>query len=162
MGAGKTYWSKKWAEAYGLTLYDMDQILEAEEGMSCVEIFENKGEQYFREKESRLLRQLTRMGGDNIISCGGGTPIYKDNMDFMMEHGTTIYLNASPSYLLKNLTSGNNKEKRSLIKNIDEKELLFHINKKLLERIPVYKRSMFVLDVDKIKLEDFENCMTHA
>jgi shikimate kinase len=162
MGCGKTYWADRWGKAYDIPVHDMDAIIEEEEGMRCVEIFEKKGEAYFREKESRLLKQLTALGGDRIISCGGGTPIYKSNMDWMNENGMTIYLSAEPDYLLRNLLSGENKRNRALIKNIHENELLFFINKKLNERMPFYKKSKLVLNVETITVQDFENYLSHA
>jgi shikimate kinase len=161
MGCGKTYWSRKWSEAYRLPVHDMDEILEKEEGASCLQIFENHGEHYFREKEARLLRQLGTMAGDRIVSCGGGTPVYKDNMRWMNEHGLTVYLSASPEYLLANITSDESSH-RPLIKNIPPNELLFQIHKKLNERLPIYQQAKITWQVHELTVEHFENCLTHA
>lgn len=162
MGSGKSFWARKLGEATGIPTHDMDEILEKEEGMSCLEIFEKKGEHYFREKESNLLRQLIKLGDSSIISCGGGTPIYKNNMELMNTNGKTIYLDAKPEYLLKNLVNDKNSVNRALIKNIHENELLFFIHQKLNERLPFYNQAHVKFKVEKITLSDLQNLLTNA
>lgn len=162
MGSGKSYWTRKLGEATGIPTHDMDEILEKEEGMSCLQIFENKGEHYFREKEAKLLRQLIKLGDNRIISCGGGTPIYKNNIELMNTNGVTVYLKATPDYLLKSLLNDKNSANRALIKNIHESELLFFINQKLGERLPFYNQSQLTFDVEKITLSDLQNIFTNA
>src|SRR5688572_14636881 len=89
MGAGKTYWGKQLAEHWDLPYYDLDEVIVAEEEMAVSDIFSTKGEDYFRERESAILRGLVKQERF-LISCGGGTPCFQDNMDFMNENGTTI------------------------------------------------------------------------
>lgn len=161
MGCGKSFWARRWGQAYRMPVHDMDEIIEKEEGATCMEIFENRGEQYFREKETRLLRQLGTMAGDRIISCGGGTPVYKDNMQWMNEHGLTVFLSATPEQLLQNLLQ-DKAIHRPLIKNVQPNELLFHIHKKLNERLPVYRQAKLIFNAPEITVEDFENCLSHA
>lgn len=162
MGSGKSYWARKLGEVTGKSVHDMDEILVKEEGMSCIEIFEKKGEQYFREKEANLLRQLIKLGGDRIVSCGGGTPTYKNNMELMNASGTTVYLEAKPDYLLKNLLNDKKSSNRALIKNIHENELLFFIHQKLNERLPFYEQSQVKFKVENVTLTDLQNLFTNA
>lgn len=161
MGCGKSYWAHRWGQAYHLPVHDMDEIIEKEEGATCLKIFETYGEQYFREKEARLLRQLGTLAGDRIISCGGGTPVYRDNMQWMNEHGLTVYLSATPEHLLQNLMNDKT-QNRPLLKNIQPNELLFHIHKKLNERLPFYRQAKITLHIPEVTVEDFENCLSHA
>jgi len=101
MGSGKSHMAKKLAVIAHIEVMDLDQIIENEEGMSIREIFSQKGEEAFRQIESNALRQLVnRLSSlaDNriyVISCGGGTPCFHGNMDWMNEHGVTVWLNPS-------------------------------------------------------------------
>ena len=149
MGSGKSYWGSQWAPKIGYEFYDLDEIIEKEEGMPVLDIFETKGESYFRIKEAELLRSLA--SHDNcIISCGGGTACFHNNLDWILENGYAIYLSAAPQYLFEKIMSDT--EKRPLVKNINEAEILFFIEQKLRERLPFYARAnktMSVSDIDE-------------
>src|SRR5699024_2429690 len=94
MGAGKTYWGQKLKFTLNLPFYDLDQVIEAEEGLSIPEIFENFGENHFRLLETEYLKKVSE--SENVlVSCGGGTPCFMDNMSVMKEMGLTIWLNTS-------------------------------------------------------------------
>jgi shikimate kinase len=147
MGSGKSYWGRQWAPQIGYDFYDLDDLIELQENKAVLDIFENKGEDYFRLKEAELLRSLAKH--DNcIIACGGGTACFYDNIDWMNENGYTIYLSAPPSYLLEKIK--NELEKRPLVKNFNEAEVLFFIEKKLKERLPFYERANKTIEVTNI------------
>lgn len=147
MGSGKSYWGKLWAAANNLAFYDLDEVIEEEEQKSVLDIFEKKGEDYFRVKESTNLRTMSAL--DNcIIACGGGTACFYDNMDWMNENGFTIYLSATPNQLLETIML--EKDKRPLLKKINEAELLFFISQKLDERIPFYRQAKLTLHVEDL------------
>ena len=147
MGSGKSYWGRQWAPQIGYDFYDLDEVIEMKENQPVLDIFENKGEDYFRLKEAELLRSLAEH--DNcIISCGGGTACFYDNIDWMNENGYTIYLSAPPSYLLEKIK--NEIDKRPLIKNFNEAEVLFFIEKKLKERLPFYEQARKTIEVTDI------------
>ena len=102
MGSGKSHWGRQWSDVYDLKFIDLDEKIENQEHKSIIEIFENEGEDYFRQKEAILLRSLIKE--DNcIISCGGGTPCFFDNMDWMNEQGITIWLDEDIDDLVKRL-----------------------------------------------------------
>jgi shikimate kinase len=157
MGSGKTHWGKIWAQKDGLDFYDLDEMIENKEGRSIASIFENEGEGYFRKIETEVLHSFSDK--DNcIISCGGGTACCNGNMDWMNEHGTTVYLAASPSYILSRVKE--EKDKRPLINKLNEAELLFFIEQKLKEREPFYKQAKVVLPVADINENNLSNLNT--
>ncbi len=144
MGSGKSYWGKLWAEEMNLPFIEIDELVEKAEGRAIAEIFEQKGETYFRQLESKLLKEL--MGEqDCIISTGGGVPCFFDNMKWMNEQGATVYLKASPKELALRLQD--EKEKRPLIKNVSAELLEDFIAAKLSERESFYNQAKFILNV---------------
>ncbi len=148
MGSGKSHWGKIWSDETGMAFYDLDDIIEKEENMSVDELFDKKGEAYFRKIESDLLRRMANH--DNcVVSCGGGTPCYDDNMKWMNENGLTVYLQASPVKLLENILD--EIEKRPVLKNINKGEMLFFVEQKLKERSQYYTQSKIELKVSELK-----------
>ncbi len=148
MGSGKSHWGKIWSDETGMAFFDLDDIIEKEENMSVDELFDKKGEVYFRKKESDLLRSMANH--DNcIISCGGGTSCYDDNMKWMNENGITVYLQALPVKLLENILD--EIEKRPVLKNINKGEMLFFVEQKLKERSQYYIQSKIELKISELK-----------
>lgn len=147
MGSGKSYWGKVWAEKLGYAFIDLDELIENREQASIAEIFEKKGEDIFRLIETRILRDLARHE-NCIVACGGGTPCFHDNIDWMNEKGTTVYLSAPAANLFERIK--NEKAKRPLIKNVNEAELLFFTEQKLKERLPVYEQANVTLEVSHL------------
>ncbi|PSL48069.1 shikimate kinase [Chitinophaga niastensis] len=152
MGAGKSYWGKQLADHWKLPYYDLDEVIVAEEEMAISDIFATKGEDYFREKESMLLRELSRQE-NFLISCGGGTPCFQENMDFMNEHGTTIWINPSVEAMVERLQR--KKSKRPLISELEDEDLMGFVEKKMAERLPFYQQSRHIISSDNISLDTF-------
>lgn len=153
MGSGKSHWGKAWATHYKTGFIDLDAAIEMEVGATIEEIFESKGEDYFREIESKALRNCVNYN-NTIISCGGGTACYYNNIDWMNEHGITVYLTASPDEILRRLLKG--EQDRPLLKKINQAELLFFIQKKLAEREAFYSKANIILDSSTITDQTFE------
>lgn len=103
MGAGKSTIGKELAALSDMTFYDLDHEIELECGKVVQDIFQESGEEWFRQKEAEMLRKVTQRGGTAIIACGGGTPCFHDNMEFMNEMGETWYLKISVPELLRRL-----------------------------------------------------------
>jgi shikimate kinase len=143
MGSGKTTTGMKLASLLGWQFTDLDKIVEEHTGMTIPEIFSGKGENYFREVESEMLKSL-HSKADNVISTGGGAPCYGDNMDFMLKTGLTLYLKLTPSQLRRRL-SGSSHE-RPLIKNLDDEGLLSFIEEMLSYREKWYERADLILN----------------
>lgn len=143
MGSGKTTAGKKLASLLGWSFIDLDKRIEEYAGKTIPEIFSQSGEDYFRIIETQLLRNL-KMCTKTVISTGGGTPCYIDNMDYMIETGLTIYLKLTPAELKSRLSQS--KGKRPLIKDLDQNELTSFIKEKLAVREKWYERSDITID----------------
>jgi shikimate kinase len=154
MGSGKSHWGKIWAADYKLGFIDMDEDIEIKERKAVTEIFESKGEAYFRDVEAKMLRGYTSEVKNTIIACGGGTPCFHQNLEWMNEHGITIYLYCTPEEILRRLLKG--QQKRPLINKLNQAELLFFIEKKMKERAPYYSRANIILDNAAITESTFE------
>ena len=95
MGSGKTTVSAAFGKTYGKQVLELDDEIVARDGRSVRVIFEESGEEYFRDWESRMLREITD-GSDTIVSCGGGIVIREQNIRTMKENGFIVLLKASP------------------------------------------------------------------
>lgn len=159
MGTGKTAWGRRWSQRFNMPFLDLDELIEQDAGKSVVDIFEKDGEDFFRVKEAELLRSKCIADG-HIIACGGGTPCFYDNMQWMNEQGFTVCLTASAPFILKNVLE--EKEKRPLVKNINEAELLFFIEQKLKERVSFYNMAKLVLDAENLKEDCLDTMLRNA
>lgn len=147
MGAGKTTLGKVLAQKMGLTFYDLDEYIEDRFHRTIPQIFAESGESGFRDLERRMLHEVAEFE-DVIISCGGGTPCFFDNMDYMNTCGETVFLNASPEALKAHLLMG--KTQRPLIQGKSPEELLDFIKDSLQKRLPYYKKAKHTLSIDVI------------
>ena len=130
MGSGKTTLAKKLSELMNKSYVDIDDLIELKENMSISEIFSNYGEDYFRKIENITLRSISN---SEIIACGGGIIINKNNRKFLKENGFTIYLKTSLPILVKRLKG---KNIRPLLDNNDLQKTLdgiYHKRRKLYE-----------------------------
>ena len=150
MGSGKTYWGKKWSLACGVDFFDLDESIEAAQKKTIVKLFEEEGEVFFRQVETSVLKTFYKTK-NYIIACGGGTACFNDNMQWMNENGLTVYLSATPQYILGRVLT--EQDKRPLIKNLNPAELLFFIEQKLKQRQPFYNQSKIILQVEDIKAD---------
>ena len=95
MGAGKSTVAKTIRRMYGMEYLEMDRKIAEDAGMSIPDIFKEKGEEAFRRMETGLIRQLAGEK-DMVVSCGGGVPMRRENVDEMRRQGTVVWLTASP------------------------------------------------------------------
>jgi shikimate kinase len=153
MGSGKTYWGKRLAAALEVEFIDLDQYIEKEESKSVPEIFAGQGEAGFRALERAHLRSLADARG--VISTGGGTPCFFDNLDWMKSVGTTLHLKVPLAVLCERL--GRQRAKRPLLAQLDDAELPVFVEKMLLQRAPFYERADAAIDL----LEDEKKMLEH-
>ena len=151
MGAGKTTLGKALAKDLGISFIDLDQYIECRFMKSVSQIFALKGEQGFREIESRMLREVGDFD-DVIVSCGGSTPLIGDNMDFMLEHGQTVYLKCDNETLLRRLKVA--RSQRPLIASKTDDELAAFIESETARREPGYLRAEFICPGDRLESRD--------
>ena len=151
MGAGKTTLGKALATDLGVSFIDLDQYIESRYMKSVSQIFATRGEQGFREIESRLLREVGEF--DNVIvSCGGSTPLIGDNMDYMLANGQTVYLKCDKETLLRRLKVA--RSQRPLIASKTDDELADFIDSETNRREPGYLRAEFICPGDRLESRD--------
>ena len=113
MGAGKSTVSDYLNRAYGMDVVEMDRIIAQRQGMSISDIFENYGEQYFRNLETNLLIEM-QSKSNVVVSCGGGTPMRENNVAEMKKNGRVVLLTAKPETILDRVKDSHD---RPLIEN---------------------------------------------
>ena len=132
MGSGKSTVASCMAEKYGMEIIEMDQRIVEREGMSIPDIFEQKGESYFREAETNLL--IDMQGVENkVVSCGGGVVLREQNVKEMKKSGTIIFLNAKPETILERVKDDDNRPLLRGNKNVE------FISDMMRERKPKYE-----------------------
>ncbi len=160
MGAGKTTIGKALARQLGIMFYDLDWYVENRMRKSIAQIFDESGEDGFREIEHNMLHEVAEFE-DIVLSCGGGTPCFFDNMDYLNRQGETLYLKASPEVLARHLRMGKNI--RPLIQGKDEAQLLEYIKDSLAKREPFYSKARHTLDIDVLdNLQKIEHSVEEA
>ena len=145
MGAGKTTVGKALSRELGIPFYDLDWYIESRMRKTVPQIFAQKGEEGFRIIEHNMLHEVAEFE-DVIISCGGGTPCFFNNMEYLNSQGETIYLKATPEVLHKHLRMG--KTIRPLLLDKSPEEMLLFIREQLQHREPFYLKARHTLDVN--------------
>lgn len=143
MYSGKSTFGRRLAKSKGLDFLDLDRAFEDRFHYTVPRFFETFGEAAFRKLETQMLHSTADL--DNVvIATGGGTPCYNDNMDFILSHGTAVYLQMSVDDLVRRgLRSRNPRPK---LHGLPEEELRTRIESQLKEREPVYRRAPIILD----------------
>lgn len=144
MGAGKSTLGKALSKATGIPLYDLDTYIENRMRKTIGQIFEEKGEDYFRKIERNMLHEVAEFE-HVIISCGGGTPCYSDNMDYLNRQGETIYLKAEPETLFRHLQMA--RIPRPMLKGMTPEEAQQFIATHLREREHYYLQAKHIHNV---------------
>ena len=152
MGSGKTTIGSVLAKQLDFEFLDLDDYIERSQGMSIQEIFDKRGELYFRKKEYEYLQEILEQKDDFVLSTGGGTPCYGKNMDAILkETKNAIYLKVSIHELVERLSK--EKEERPLIRHISDAELAEFIGKHLFERSYFYTKANHTILCDSKKPE---------
>ena len=144
MGAGKTTVGKALAHELGLPFYDLDWYIESRRRKTVAQIFAEQGEEGFRKIEYNMLHEVAEFE-DVIISCGGGTPCFFDNIDYLNGQGQVVYLRCTPDVLCKHLAMSHNE--RPLLKGKTPEQLNDFITEQLALREPFYQRARYHFDV---------------
>lgn len=146
MGSGKSYVARNLAPILDIDYVDLDKFIEENEQLTVKEIFEQKGEDYFREQEKEFIEQLD-INDNLIVSTGGGAPCFFNNMQLMNEKGLTIYLNRNKEKTIWRLLKG--QYKRPLIAQLNQEELEKFYDEKLATRKQFYEQAkLHVGDAD--------------
>ncbi len=149
MGSGKTTISKILAKRLGRKLLDSDRVIEEREGTTIRDMFEREGEDFFRKKETELLREWIKTVHNSVLSVGGGTPLNEDNQAILRELGTVIYLDVNANTVWKRLKGDTT---RPLLNGPNARE---KVETLLEKRRPVYEKvAQITIVCNDRKLED--------
>ncbi|WP_223548019.1 shikimate kinase [Aestuariivivens sp. NBU2969] len=148
MASGKSTIGKMLAEKLNYDFIDLDDYIETSENKPVSNIFKTKGEIYFRKQETHYLKELLQSKNNIVLSLGGGTPCFGDNMDIVLNsNAKSIYLRTSINTLVERLKT--EKSKRPLIAHIETDESLIEfIGKHLFERVAYYNKANLILSTD--------------
>ncbi len=153
-GAGKSYFAEKLSISVTSHYIDLDKTIEERTGFKIAKLFEERGESYFRKLESSILREFIKFG-KAIVSTGGGTPCFYNNIQWMKATGKTIWLDPSIDKLIYNLSVSI--EQRPLLKNTTPEQLTNVLNELYNYRLPFYKLAKYHLTGDDINIENILN-----
>lgn len=163
MASGKSTFGRILAKRLKYEFLDLDDFIEDKENSLVSDIFKLKGEIHFRKLETRYLEELLSSGKNMVLSLGGGTPCYANNMEIILKanKAKSIYLKASIPTLITRLK--NEKNKRPLIAHIETDDLLAEfIGKHLFERSQFYSQAYATISTDnKSEDEIVEQLMLH-
>ncbi|MCM1504869.1 MAG: shikimate kinase [Muribaculum sp.] len=150
MGCGKSTLGRTVSALTGWQFIDLDNYIEQRFHRTVKDIFAEYGEEGFRKRERAMLQEVADFE-DVIVACGGGTPCFFDNMDWMNARGTTVFLDTSIDKLHKRLMRG--RHKRPLIADKNDEELLQFIQAALESRMPYYSRALTKFTADLLDSE---------
>lgn len=148
MGAGKTTLGRALAKEIGAEFIDLDCYIENRMRKSIAQIFAEKGEDGFRDIERRILHEAGEFE-NVVISTGGGTPCFFDNIEYMNRQGTTVFLDVPVERLFIRLSIA--RKKRPLIMNKNDEELRSFIVEQLEKRLPHYNKAAQRFKADKLE-----------
>lgn len=151
MGCGKTHWGKLISEKLKIPFFDLDEQIVASEGKSINDIFAELGEEFFRLKEKEVLYMITESHDSFVMACGGGTPCFFNNIDYMNKSGVTVWFHCSVDCLFERLVK--EKEKRPLIRSLSDEQLRSYITKKYADRKIFYQQADVLIDDDGVSLQ---------
>lgn len=155
-GCGKTYFGKKLADELHRIFIDLDEVIEQKEQKSITQLFDTDGETYFRKQESDLLKNITTHTTEpTVISVGGGTPCFYNNMEWMKQNGITVYLKASIQTILKNLNT-NNTHRPLLSNDISTEQILSDL---LSKRANYFEQADYNFEVEHLTIEHLTNIL---
>ncbi|RYE24532.1 MAG: shikimate kinase [Sphingobacteriales bacterium] len=147
--SGKSYWGKKISQEFQLPLADMDELIVQAEG-NIAQLFEQKGDEYFRQKEKEILQHVVATYPFNtIVACGGGTPVYHSNITTMKANGCVVYLRADLDILSDRIADD---VTRPLLASADKYQRLQQL---FAEREEIYRQADYILQSGELSLPTF-------
>ena len=160
MGSGKTHWGRLLSQKLGIPFFDLDEQVADHTGKSIAEIFESEGEERFRLMEKDALHIITESHESFVMACGGGSPCYFNNIDYMNQAGATVWINTPLDILFDRLML--EKEKRPLIKNLTDEQLKNFISKKFADRRIYYEQAGIMVEEEPVELDKLIEKIFHA
>lgn len=160
MGSGKTHWGRLISQKLSIPFFDLDEQVTSHAGRSIADIFAADGEENFRLLEKDALHIITESHESFVMACGGGTPCYFNNIEYMNQAGTTVWINTPSDVLFRRLVD--EKDKRPLIKNLTDDQLRNFIAKKFSDRRIYYEQADIAIDEEPVHLDTLIETIFHA
>ena len=160
MGSGKTHWGRLLSQKLGIPFFDLDEQVTEHAGKSIPEIFETEGEEQFRLKEKDVLHIITESHESFVMACGGGSPCYFNNIEFMNKKGSTVWINTPIELLHERLLK--DKAERPLIRDLNDVQLKGFIIKKFSDRKIYYEQAEMVVEENEKSIEKIVEKLFHA
>ena len=159
MYSGKTTVGHKLASRLGYQWADLDRMLETTFHTSIPIFFKRYGEEAFRKIEQKLLHNTVDL--DNIvISTGGGTPCYFDNIEWMNLHGTSVYFDVTVETLLRR--AAQSKKPRPILAGLTEEERSLYVRQQFSQRLPYYQKAQIIFPADEPDIEQLVQLISSA
>jgi shikimate kinase len=155
MGSGKSSTGKRLARSLNIPFVDTDTEIENDQKKSISDIFNEMGEDAFREMEHNYLRKLQDKSSDGVFATGGGMPCFRGNLKLMNQLGITLYLERPVKELVQRLA--NSTKSRPLIANKTQEELYQFIRKQLIDREKCYKLASITANRNQQNLDSLIN-----
>jgi shikimate kinase len=152
MGAGKSTVGKRLANRLGINFIDLDDAFEAKYRYSIPRFFDHFGEEKFRDLENECLREIIIENEDAVISTGGGTACFKDNMSMMQDAGKTVYLKMHPKSLAHRLNRA--RRLRPVVRDVQNDDMQGFVEEQLTERETFYKQADITVKGESLDMEE--------
>ena len=156
MGSGKSTAGKKLAKKLQFSFTDLDDMIEQKYRITIPSIFSRFDEAAFRKIEHETLKQTLSLN-KHVISTGGGTPCFYDNIGLINQNGISVYLHLKAKSLYSRLM--NSKKKRPLLAQKPPEKVLDFINKKLNEREFFYKKAHLTVEAESLDFNELVNLL---
>lgn len=160
MGSGKTHWGRLLSEKLGIRFFDLDEQVVEHAGKPITEIFAAEGEEQFRMMEKDILHIITESHESFVMACGGGSPCYFNNIEYMNQAGISVWINTPLDTIFSRLIK--EKDKRPLIKSLPDDQLKSFISKKFADRKIYYEQADVVVDDEPLQLEQLIQKILHV
>ena len=153
MGSGKSTIGPILANTLGWSFYDLDVVIEQKEGKKISRIFDEKGEEYFRNLEKELLKELA-LKEDVVLALGGGTITNQENIDFLKKIGMIIYIKISAESAYKRLRFKSDRPilTRNGMNRLPKTEFVGKIEELISERNKYYEQADIIIDIENLQI----------
>lgn len=160
MGSGKTHWGRLLSQKLSLPFFDLDEQVTGHAGKSIAEIFDMDGEEHFRLMEKEVLHIITESHESFVMACGGGSPCYFNNIEYMNNAGTTVWINTPLETLHDRLVK--EKEHRPMIRELSDEQLRNFIGKKFSQRRIYYEQADVSVEDEPVEIDSLVEKIFHA
>lgn len=160
MGSGKSYWGRRLSQKLGIPFFDLDEQVTAHAGKPIPEIFASEGEEQFRLVEKETLYIISESHDSFVMACGGGTPCFFNNIEYMNASGITVWINPAAQVLFDRLV--HEKPGRPLIRDLSDEQLRSFIGRKYADRRIYYEQATITVEEEPLQLDKLVEKIFHA